>query len=211
MSANVLFFKSCEKSICRSSLSLSISNVYAQGSYRFRRWKESQHFQQWIVFIGISEQCHSILTEMSCFRFGFSSVSSSLSIYHLHFLFIHRYQFLVYNASVIYFNYVRPFFRDGYRKYLCDSFQQVVDTLISLKEEPDYPWQAELLLYEILFSAVWLDIFGEWFFFVQWISSMLFGCKQSSESSRSEHTTFTIMSRKTSSSTFESSSIFSKI
>ncbi|CAF4294351.1 unnamed protein product, partial [Adineta steineri] len=29
-----------------------------------------------------------------------------------------RYQFLVYNASVIYYNYVRPFFRDGYRKYL---------------------------------------------------------------------------------------------
>ncbi len=60
-----------------------------------------------------------------------------------------RYQFLVYNASVIYFNYVRPFFRDGYRKYLCDSFQQVVNTLIHIDDEPDYPWQAELLLYDV--------------------------------------------------------------
>ena len=54
---------------------------------------------------------------------------------------------------MIYFNYVRLFFRDDYRQYLCDSFQQVVDALISLKEEPDYPWQAELLLYEIEFSS----------------------------------------------------------
>ncbi|CAF0762870.1 unnamed protein product [Rotaria sordida] len=56
-----------------------------------------------------------------------------------------RYQFLVYNASVIYFNYVRPFFRVGYRKYLCDSFQQVIDTLINITDEQDYLWQAQLL------------------------------------------------------------------
>jgi hypothetical protein len=60
-----------------------------------------------------------------------------------------RYQFLVYNASVIYFNCVRPFFRDGYRKYLCNSFQQVIDTLINIDNEQDFPWQAELLLYDI--------------------------------------------------------------
>jgi hypothetical protein len=62
-----------------------------------------------------------------------------------------RYQFLVYNASVIYFNYIRPFFRDGYRKYLCDSFQQVVDTLRNIDNEQDFPWQAELLLYALIF------------------------------------------------------------
>ncbi|CAF1356153.1 unnamed protein product [Adineta steineri] len=56
-----------------------------------------------------------------------------------------RYQFLVYNASVIYYNYVRPFFRDGYRKYLCDSFQQVIDTLKSINDEQDFSWQAQLL------------------------------------------------------------------
>ncbi|CAF4079310.1 unnamed protein product, partial [Rotaria magnacalcarata] len=56
-----------------------------------------------------------------------------------------RYQFLVYNASVIYFNYIRPFFRTDYRKYLCDSFQQVIDTMINITDEKDYPWQAQLL------------------------------------------------------------------
>ncbi|CAF4287293.1 unnamed protein product [Rotaria sp. Silwood2] len=56
-----------------------------------------------------------------------------------------RYQFLVYNTSVIYFNYVRPFFRVGYRKYLCDSFQQVIDTLLNITDEPDYLWQTQLL------------------------------------------------------------------
>ena len=57
-----------------------------------------------------------------------------------------RYQFLVYNASVIYFNYIRPFFRDGYRQYLCTSFQHVVDVLMSVPDEQDFLWQAELLL-----------------------------------------------------------------
>ncbi|CAF0931723.1 unnamed protein product, partial [Adineta ricciae] len=56
-----------------------------------------------------------------------------------------RYQFLVYNASVIYFNYIRPFFRDGYRKYLCESFQQVIDALKNLEDEQDFAWQAQLL------------------------------------------------------------------
>ncbi|CAF3402753.1 unnamed protein product [Rotaria sp. Silwood1] len=56
-----------------------------------------------------------------------------------------RYQFLVYNASVIYFNYVRPFFRVGFRKYLCDSFQQVIDTLLNITDDQDYLWQAQLL------------------------------------------------------------------
>ncbi|UJR28166.1 hypothetical protein I4U23_009420 [Adineta vaga] len=56
-----------------------------------------------------------------------------------------RYQFLVYNASVIYLNYIRPFFRDGFRKYLCESFQQVIDALKNLEDEQDFSWQAQLL------------------------------------------------------------------
>jgi len=37
--------------------------------------------------------------------------------------------------------------RDGSRKYLCDSFQQVIDTLKNTDDEQDFPWQAQLLLY----------------------------------------------------------------
>jgi len=88
---------------------------------------------------------------MSKFCISIASVCLSIIFYDhreknkICFLFC-RYQFLVYNASVIYFNSMRPFFRDGFRQYLCESFQQVVDTLINLEDEHDYAWQAELLL-----------------------------------------------------------------
>ncbi|CAF1033824.1 unnamed protein product, partial [Didymodactylos carnosus] len=55
------------------------------------------------------------------------------------------YQFLVYNASVIYYNYIRPFLRDTYRQYLCDSLREVVDTLTTIND-PDILWRAQLLL-----------------------------------------------------------------
>ena len=60
------------------------------------------------------------------------------NILDINFLFIMHQLFI--------FNYVRPFFRDGFRKYLCESFQQVIDTLINLNDEQDFSWQAELLL-----------------------------------------------------------------
>jgi hypothetical protein len=147
---------------------MSISNVHAESSSRFCESYESEIiirqlsnsaseksdisvitkvFLNIIVISGISEQCDTIRTKMSCFCISISKVGFLL--YHdmrIIFYELFRYQFLVYNASVIYFNCVRPFFRDGYRKYLCDSFQQVIDTLINIREEQDFPWQGQLLL-----------------------------------------------------------------
>ncbi|KAG5196142.1 hypothetical protein R6Z07F_018059 [Ovis aries] len=56
-----------------------------------------------------------------------------------------RYYFLVYNASVLYWQMVRPFLRPGYRHYLVPSLAQMVSAL-SQTEEEDKEWQAELML-----------------------------------------------------------------
>ncbi|KAJ1067064.1 hypothetical protein K5549_012423 [Capra hircus] len=56
-----------------------------------------------------------------------------------------EYYFLVYNASVLYWQMVRPFLRPGYRHYLVPSLAQMVSAL-SQTEEEDKEWQAELML-----------------------------------------------------------------
>lgn len=56
-----------------------------------------------------------------------------------------RYYFLVYNASVLYWQMVRPFLKPGYHHHLLSSFSQVVSVLNQTAEE-DKEWRAELML-----------------------------------------------------------------
>ncbi|XP_068054496.1 cilia- and flagella-associated protein 46 [Anomalospiza imberbis] len=56
-----------------------------------------------------------------------------------------RYFFLVYNASVLYWQLVRPFLKPGFRYWLIPSLSQIVTALNQI-EEQDNEWQAELMI-----------------------------------------------------------------
>ncbi|KAI4874895.1 hypothetical protein NFI96_034468 [Prochilodus magdalenae] len=56
-----------------------------------------------------------------------------------------RYHFLVFNASVLYFQTVRVFLRPGQRQHLVSSLTQVLSAL-EVVNDPDYTWRAELML-----------------------------------------------------------------
>nr|XP_030688013.1 cilia- and flagella-associated protein 46 [Globicephala melas] len=56
-----------------------------------------------------------------------------------------RYYFLVYNASVLYWQMVRPFRKPGYHHRLIPSLSQIVSVL-NQTEEDDKGWRAELML-----------------------------------------------------------------
>ncbi|XP_050831933.1 cilia- and flagella-associated protein 46 [Serinus canaria] len=56
-----------------------------------------------------------------------------------------RYFFLVYNASVLYWQLVRPFLKPGFRYCLIPSLSQIVTALNQI-EEPDNEWRAELMI-----------------------------------------------------------------
>ncbi|XP_048585353.1 cilia- and flagella-associated protein 46 isoform X2 [Nematostella vectensis] len=56
-----------------------------------------------------------------------------------------RYYFLVYNASVLYWQFCRPFLRPNYRKYLAKSLHQVVKALDDI-DDKDYDWRAQLMI-----------------------------------------------------------------
>uniref|UniRef100_A0A8C9C6Z4 Cilia and flagella associated protein 46 n=1 Tax=Phocoena sinus TaxID=42100 RepID=A0A8C9C6Z4_PHOSS len=56
-----------------------------------------------------------------------------------------RYYFLVYNASVLYWQMVRPFLKPGYHHRLIPSLSQIVSVL-NQTEEDDKGWRAELML-----------------------------------------------------------------
>ncbi|XP_035825239.1 cilia- and flagella-associated protein 46 [Aplysia californica] len=56
-----------------------------------------------------------------------------------------RYHFLVYNASVIYWQFCRPFLKPGFRQYLARSLHQVVKALDDI-EDKDYEWRAQLMI-----------------------------------------------------------------
>ncbi|XP_036429472.1 LOW QUALITY PROTEIN: cilia- and flagella-associated protein 46 [Colossoma macropomum] len=56
-----------------------------------------------------------------------------------------RYHFLVFNASLLYFQTVRVFLRPGQRQHLVSSLTQVLSAL-EVVHEPDYAWRAELML-----------------------------------------------------------------
>lgn len=57
----------------------------------------------------------------------------------------HRYYFLIYNASVLYWRMARPFLKPGYYHFLISSLSQIVSVLNQTEEE-DKDWQAELML-----------------------------------------------------------------
>ncbi|KAM6416110.1 cilia- and flagella-associated protein 46 [Rhynochetos jubatus] len=56
-----------------------------------------------------------------------------------------RYYFLIYNASVLYCQLVRPFLQPGFRYCLIPSLAQIVKAL-NQAEEPDREWRAELMV-----------------------------------------------------------------
>ncbi|XP_066095942.1 cilia- and flagella-associated protein 46 isoform X1 [Saccopteryx bilineata] len=56
-----------------------------------------------------------------------------------------RYYFLVYNASVLYWQMVRPFLKPGYHHHLIPSLSHIVSVLNQIEEE-DKDWQVELML-----------------------------------------------------------------
>eukprot|EP00070_Physeter_catodon_P030862 XP_028337756.1 cilia- and flagella-associated protein 46 [Physeter catodon] len=56
-----------------------------------------------------------------------------------------RYYFLVYNASVLYWQMVRPFLKPGYHHHVIPSLSQIVNVLNQTEEE-DKDWPAELML-----------------------------------------------------------------
>ncbi|XP_071090002.1 cilia- and flagella-associated protein 46-like [Haliotis cracherodii] len=56
-----------------------------------------------------------------------------------------RYHFLVYNASVLYWQFCRPFLKPNFRQYLARSLHQVVKALDDI-EDKDYEWRAQLMI-----------------------------------------------------------------
>ncbi|XP_066179467.1 cilia- and flagella-associated protein 46 [Sylvia atricapilla] len=56
-----------------------------------------------------------------------------------------RYFFLIYNASVLYWQLVRPFLKPGFRCCLIPSLSQIVTALNQI-EEQDNEWRAELMI-----------------------------------------------------------------
>uniref|UniRef100_A0A8D2PD16 Uncharacterized protein n=1 Tax=Zosterops lateralis melanops TaxID=1220523 RepID=A0A8D2PD16_ZOSLA len=56
-----------------------------------------------------------------------------------------RYSFLIYNASVLYWQHVRPFLKPGFRYCLIPSLSQIVTALNQI-EEQDNEWRAELMI-----------------------------------------------------------------
>jgi len=56
-----------------------------------------------------------------------------------------RYYFLVYNASVLYWNFCRSFLKPGTKQYLTKSMQQVVKALDDI-DDSDYEWRATLMM-----------------------------------------------------------------
>ncbi|XP_069720254.1 cilia- and flagella-associated protein 46 [Phaenicophaeus curvirostris] len=56
-----------------------------------------------------------------------------------------RYYFLTYNASVLYWQLVRPYLKPGFRYHLIPSLSQIVKAL-KQTEEQDNEWRAELMI-----------------------------------------------------------------
>uniref|UniRef100_A0A8C0BCX9 Uncharacterized protein n=1 Tax=Buteo japonicus TaxID=224669 RepID=A0A8C0BCX9_9AVES len=60
-------------------------------------------------------------------------------------VFLLRYYFLIYNASVLYWQLVRPYLKPGFRYCLIPSLSQIVKVL-NQTEEQDNEWRAELMI-----------------------------------------------------------------
>ena len=70
--------------------------------------------------------------------------------------FLCRYYFLVYNASVLYWQFCRPFLKPNYRQYLAKSLHQVVKALDDI-DDKDYGWRAQLMMYVFIVVLVGCD------------------------------------------------------
>ncbi|KAM4591923.1 cilia- and flagella-associated protein 46-like [Odontesthes bonariensis] len=57
-----------------------------------------------------------------------------------------RYHFMVFNASVLYFQAVRPLLQPGRCRHLVPSLKQVVQSLAEVADQ-DYGWRAELMIH----------------------------------------------------------------
>ncbi|KYO42269.1 cilia- and flagella-associated protein 46 isoform B [Alligator mississippiensis] len=56
-----------------------------------------------------------------------------------------RYYFLIYNASVLYWNFISPYLKPGFRCHLISSLYQIVAALNQVGEQ-DKEWRAELMI-----------------------------------------------------------------
>jgi hypothetical protein len=56
-----------------------------------------------------------------------------------------RYHFLVYNASVLFWQFCRPFLKPHYRQYLSVSLHSVVKVLDDI-DDKDYEWRGRLMM-----------------------------------------------------------------
>ncbi|XP_060072788.1 cilia- and flagella-associated protein 46-like [Ylistrum balloti] len=56
-----------------------------------------------------------------------------------------RYHFLVYNASVIYWQFCRPFLKPNYKQFLARGLHQVVRALDDI-DDKDFEWRAQLMI-----------------------------------------------------------------
>ena len=60
-------------------------------------------------------------------------------------LYAFRYHFMVYNASVLYWQFCRPFLKPNFRQYLAKTLHQVVKALDDI-DDKDYEWRAQLMM-----------------------------------------------------------------
>ncbi|CAH1785035.1 unnamed protein product [Owenia fusiformis] len=56
-----------------------------------------------------------------------------------------RYHFLVYNASVLYWQFCRPFLKPNFRRFLAHSLHEVVKALDDIDDQ-DFEWRATLII-----------------------------------------------------------------
>uniref|UniRef100_A0A4W4GBY6 Uncharacterized protein n=1 Tax=Electrophorus electricus TaxID=8005 RepID=A0A4W4GBY6_ELEEL len=70
------------------------------------------------------------------------------------------YHFLVFNASLLYFQSVRAFLRPGWRRHLVSSLTEVLRAL-EVVQESDYAWRSELMLCVLLNRSFILNMFTE--------------------------------------------------
>ena len=56
--------------------------------------------------------------------------------------------YLVFNASILYWQLLRPFMKTGYLRCLAPSLQLICKQLEDV-QEPDVEWRAQLILYSI--------------------------------------------------------------
>jgi len=72
---------------------------------------------------------------------------------------VDRYYYLVYNASVIYWEFCRPLFKLNFKQRLISSLQQIVQALDDVNDQ-DHIWRAELKMYVINSLLLFVPVFS---------------------------------------------------